>query len=81
MNLEALSRAGKIGGSVRSEKKIATSIANARMASLARAERGKYVSLALCSCGSRNPMEHKASCSLYKQIWFRKKHNKEIIFQ
>jgi hypothetical protein len=81
MNLEALSRAGKIGGSISSEKKIASSTKNAKIASQVRAERGKYVSLALCSCGAGNSMEHKSSCGLYKQLWFRKKHNKEIIFQ
>jgi hypothetical protein len=80
MNLEALSRAGKIGGAVRSEKKIATSIANARMASQARIERGKYIPLDLCNCSSGQSLDHKPSCPLYKKLWYRKRKGLEIIW-
>lgn len=80
MNLETLARSGRLGGMVRSEKKIASSIQNARIASQVRAERGKIIPVALCSCSSGMSLDHKPSCPLYKKLWYRKKKGLEIIW-
>jgi hypothetical protein len=80
MNLEALAKSGRLGGMVKSEKKLASSIVNARLASQARTERGKYIPLDLCTCSSGKSLNHKPSCPLYKKLWYRKKKGLEIIW-
>jgi hypothetical protein len=80
MNLEALARSGRLGGMVKSEKKLASSIQNARIASQVRAERGKFIPVALCSCSAGISLNHNTSCPLYKKLWYRKKKGLEIIW-
>ena len=80
MNLEALARSGRLGGLVRSEKKIASAIQNARVASQVRADRGRFIPLDLCTCSGGKSLDHKPTCPLYKKIWYRKKKGLEIIW-